>query len=137
MIEHALVLQFPLNERRNRIMSITGADDIYLPRLARIDPRQFDLLFGGCKVERYAAGQHLFVQEDASDRIYGVMSGTGMVSTCSVARPVSALARRIMVRVRSPAPASRITLTRSWLASPASVRVTASTVGVMVLSITN
>ncbi|TIT72221.1 MAG: Crp/Fnr family transcriptional regulator, partial [Mesorhizobium sp.] len=49
-------------------MSTAGADDrSSLPRLARIDPRQFDLLFSGCKVERYAAGQHLFVQEDTSD----------------------------------------------------------------------
>ncbi|BCG88543.1 MULTISPECIES: Crp/Fnr family transcriptional regulator [unclassified Mesorhizobium] len=54
-----------------------------LPRLARIDPRLFDLLFSGCKVERYAAGQHLFVQEDPSDRIYGVMSGTVEISIYS------------------------------------------------------
>jgi CRP-like cAMP-binding protein len=54
-----------------------------LPRLARIDPRQFDLLFSGCKLERYAAGQHLFVQEDAAERIYGVMSGTVEISIYS------------------------------------------------------
>ena len=64
-------------------MAANGADDSNLPRLARIDPRQFDLLFGGCKLERYAAGQHLFVQEDASDRIYGVMSGTVEISIYS------------------------------------------------------
>ena len=58
-------------------------DGSALSRLARIDPRQFDLLFGGCKVERYAAGQHLFVQEDASDRIYGVMNGTVEISIYS------------------------------------------------------
>ncbi|MER8656680.1 Crp/Fnr family transcriptional regulator [Mesorhizobium sp. M0847] len=54
-----------------------------LPRLARIDPKLFDILFSGCKVERYAAGQHLFVQEDAADRIYGVMSGTVEISIYS------------------------------------------------------
>ncbi|RUU50782.1 Crp/Fnr family transcriptional regulator, partial [Mesorhizobium sp. M2C.T.Ca.TU.009.01.2.1] len=64
-------------------MATNGADDRNLPRLARIDPRQFDLLFAGCKLERYAAGQHLFVQEDTSDRIYGVMSGTVEISIYS------------------------------------------------------
>ncbi|RUW65112.1 cyclic nucleotide-binding domain-containing protein, partial [Mesorhizobium sp. M2A.F.Ca.ET.067.02.1.1] len=64
-------------------MATNGADDSNLPRLARIDPRHFDLLFGGCKLERYAAGQHLFVQEDASDRIYGVISGTVEISIYS------------------------------------------------------
>ncbi|PBB85836.1 MULTISPECIES: Crp/Fnr family transcriptional regulator [unclassified Mesorhizobium] len=65
-------------------MPMTGGDDrADLPRLARIDPRHFDLLFAGCKVERYAAGQHLFVQEDASDRIYGVMNGTVEISIYS------------------------------------------------------
>ncbi|MES0111650.1 Crp/Fnr family transcriptional regulator [Mesorhizobium sp. M0013] len=54
-----------------------------LPRLARIDPKLFDILFSGCKAERYAAGQHLFVQEDAADRIYGVMSGTVEISIYS------------------------------------------------------
>lgn len=54
-----------------------------LPRLARIEPALFDLLFSGCKTERYAAGQHLFVQEDAADRIYGVMSGTVEISIYS------------------------------------------------------
>lgn len=54
-----------------------------LPQLARIDPSLFDLLFGGCKAERYAAGQHLFVQEDPSDRIYGVMSGSIEISLYS------------------------------------------------------
>jgi CRP/FNR family transcriptional regulator, cyclic AMP receptor protein len=54
-----------------------------LPRLARIDPPLFDLLFSGCKSERYAAGQHLFVQEDDSDRIYGVIGGTIEISIYS------------------------------------------------------
>ena len=63
--------------------SASATDGTDLPRLARIDPRHFDLLFAGCKVERYAAGQHLFVQEDTSDRIYGVMSGTVEISIYS------------------------------------------------------
>ncbi|TPN69823.1 MULTISPECIES: Crp/Fnr family transcriptional regulator [unclassified Mesorhizobium] len=65
-------------------MAFGGANERNdLPRLARIDPRLFDLLFGGCKVERHAAGQILFVQEDPSDRIYGVMSGTVEISMYS------------------------------------------------------
>jgi CRP/FNR family transcriptional regulator, cyclic AMP receptor protein len=65
-------------------MIFAGSNDRNdLPRLARIDPRLFDLLFVGCKVERYAAGQHLFVQEDDGDRIYGVMSGTVEISLYS------------------------------------------------------
>jgi CRP-like cAMP-binding protein len=65
-------------------MAFGGANDRNdLPRLARIDPRLFDLLFSGCKVERYAAGQHLFVQEDPADRVYGVMGGTVEISIYS------------------------------------------------------
>jgi len=65
-------------------MAFGGANDRNdLPRLARIDPKLFDILFSGCKVERCAAGQHLFVQEDAADRIYGVMSGTVEISIYS------------------------------------------------------
>jgi CRP/FNR family transcriptional regulator, cyclic AMP receptor protein len=63
--------------------TVNANDGNDLPRLARIDPGLFDLLFSGCKVERYAAGQHLFVQEDAADRIYGVMSGTVEISIYS------------------------------------------------------
>ena len=54
-----------------------------LPRLARMAGGLFDLLFSGCKTERYAAGQHLFVQEDVSDRVYGVISGTIEISIYS------------------------------------------------------
>jgi CRP/FNR family cyclic AMP-dependent transcriptional regulator len=54
-----------------------------LPRLARISPQLFELLFGGCKAERHAAGQHLFVQEDVADRIYGVIAGTVEISIYS------------------------------------------------------
>ena len=65
-------------------MAFGGANDRNdLPRLARIDPKLFDILFSGCKVERCTAGQHLFVQEDAADRIYGVMSGTVEISIYS------------------------------------------------------
>ncbi|TPJ50587.1 MULTISPECIES: Crp/Fnr family transcriptional regulator [unclassified Mesorhizobium] len=65
-------------------MAFGGANERNdLPRLARIDPRLFDLLFSGCKVERHAAGQILFVQEDPSDRIYGVTSGTVEISMYS------------------------------------------------------
>jgi CRP/FNR family transcriptional regulator, cyclic AMP receptor protein len=53
------------------------------PRLARIGPHLFELLFSGCKTEHYAAGQHLFVQEDIADRIYGVIAGTVEISIYS------------------------------------------------------
>ena len=54
-----------------------------LPRLARMGENLFGLLFSGCKIERYASGQHLFVQEDVSDRVYGVISGTVEISIYS------------------------------------------------------
>ena len=65
------------------MLSADPGNRLELPQPARIDPGLFDLLFSGCKVERYAAGQHLFVQEDASDRIYGVMGGTIEISLYS------------------------------------------------------
>ena len=54
-----------------------------LPRLARMGENLFGLLFSGCKIERYSAGQHLFVQEDVADRVYGVISGTVEISIYS------------------------------------------------------
>lgn len=63
---------------------IAKVDDLReLPRLARISPHLFELLFSGCKLERFTAGQHLFVQEDVADRIYGVISGTVEISIYS------------------------------------------------------
>lgn len=53
------------------------------PRPARLRPDQFELLFGGCRTEHHSAGEHLFMQEDASDRIYGVLSGTVEISIYS------------------------------------------------------
>lgn len=79
-----VAVNFGEGGNRDINMAFASANDRNdLPRLARIDPRQFELLFSGCKVERYAAGQHLFVQEDAADRIYGVMSGTVEISIYS------------------------------------------------------
>lgn len=49
----------------------------------RLAPDLFDLLFAGCRVERHAGGAHLFVQEDPSDRIFGVHSGTVEISLFS------------------------------------------------------
>ncbi|MER8825473.1 Crp/Fnr family transcriptional regulator [Mesorhizobium sp. M0938] len=51
--------------------------------IARLKPDLFSLLFKGCKAERYSAGQHLFMQEDSSDRVYGVISGTIEISLYS------------------------------------------------------
>ncbi|MDP3898264.1 MAG: Crp/Fnr family transcriptional regulator [Mesorhizobium sp.] len=61
--------------------SSNESDESPLP--ARIAADLFDLLFTGCKPERHAAGQHLFVQEDPSDRIYGVIGGTVEISLYS------------------------------------------------------
>lgn len=49
----------------------------------RLVPELFDLLFAGCRLERHTAGEHLFVQEDQSDRIFGVISGTVEISLFS------------------------------------------------------
>ena len=63
---------------------IAQADQIRaLPRLARIGPDLFELLFSGCKPECHAGGQHLFMQDDVSDRVYGVISGTIQISIYS------------------------------------------------------
>lgn len=67
-------------------MPASAADDrSALPLPARIGPELFDALFRGCKAERYAVNQHLFVQEDPSDRVYGVISGTIEISLYSPA----------------------------------------------------
>ncbi len=54
-----------------------------VPRFARLGSELFNLLFSGCKVERFAAGQHLFVQDDVADRVYGVLNGTAEISIYS------------------------------------------------------
>ncbi|WP_265516556.1 Crp/Fnr family transcriptional regulator [Nitratireductor luteus] len=58
-------------------------DNDAAPRPARLRPDQFERLFGGCRPEHHSAGKHLFMQEDASDRIYGVLSGTIEISIYS------------------------------------------------------
>ncbi|MCC2688915.1 MAG: transcriptional regulator, Crp/Fnr family [Rhizobiaceae bacterium] len=50
------------------------------PPLARIAPPLFDLLFSGCRAEHYDAGQHIFLQEDPSDRLYGMIAGAVEIS---------------------------------------------------------
>jgi CRP/FNR family transcriptional regulator, cyclic AMP receptor protein len=85
LIDHPVVIQSVRSrQHREAFMPAASANARQdLPHLARIDPSQFDLLFSGCKLERYAAGQHLFLQEDAADRIFGVMSGTVEISIYS------------------------------------------------------
>jgi CRP/FNR family cyclic AMP-dependent transcriptional regulator len=53
------------------------------PPPANIEPALFDLLFANCRAELHPAGQHLFVQEDESNRIYGVLSGRIEISIYS------------------------------------------------------
>lgn len=43
----------------------------------------FDTLFHGCRPERFSAGETLFIQDDPSDRLYGVLSGTVEISILS------------------------------------------------------
>lgn len=64
-------------------MSTSGTEAGAAALPVRISPDLFDLLFAGCRPDRYAEGQHLFVQEDASDRIFGVLSGTVEISLYS------------------------------------------------------
>ncbi|MFC6486448.1 Crp/Fnr family transcriptional regulator [Nitratireductor sp. GCM10026969] len=52
----------------------------FASRPARLSQDLFDLLFGGCRPEHFDAGEHLFMQEDPGDRIYGVLSGTVEIS---------------------------------------------------------
>ena len=52
-------------------------------RFAKLGPDLFALLFAGCKVEKFAAGQDLFVQDDIADRVYGVLHGTIEISIYS------------------------------------------------------
>ncbi|MEI5678332.1 MULTISPECIES: Crp/Fnr family transcriptional regulator [unclassified Mesorhizobium] len=52
-------------------------------RAVRLGPGLFNLLFKDCKSERYRAGEHLFMQEDMPDRLYGVLSGTVEISIYS------------------------------------------------------
>lgn len=40
----------------------------------------FDRLFSGCAIERYAVDQHVFLQDDKSDRLFGIVSGTIEIS---------------------------------------------------------
>ena len=54
-----------------------------LPLPTNLEPDLFDLLFANCRAELHPAGQHLFVQEDESNRIYGVLSGRIEISIYS------------------------------------------------------
>lgn len=49
-------------------------------RFARLNASLFEQLFNGCAAEFHRAGHLLFLQGDAGDRIYGVLSGTLEVS---------------------------------------------------------
>lgn len=44
----------------------------------------FDLLFDNCLTERVPAGKHLFLQEDKSDRVYGLIEGSIEISIYSI-----------------------------------------------------
>ena len=50
---------------------------------ARLAPEHFALLFEGCRSDRFAAGHSLFLQDDSSDRLYGVISGTVEIAILS------------------------------------------------------
>lgn len=44
----------------------------------------FDLLFNNCTVDRVPAGRHLFLQEDRSDRVFGLVEGSVEISIYSI-----------------------------------------------------
>jgi CRP-like cAMP-binding protein len=71
--------------RRSHIVPNDAKESSAGPLPVRLDAEMFDLLFAGCVAERYAQGQHLFLQEDRSDRMFGVISGTVEISIYSPA----------------------------------------------------
>ncbi|WP_421869741.1 Crp/Fnr family transcriptional regulator [Pararhizobium sp.] len=44
----------------------------------------FDLLFDNCVTDRLPAGKHLFLQEDRSDRVFGLIEGSIEISIYSI-----------------------------------------------------
>lgn len=68
---------------RKFLMQVPTQFDAGLPRPTTIEPALFDLLFASCRPELHRAGQYLFVQEDESNRIYGVLSGRIEISIYS------------------------------------------------------
>ena len=69
-----------MNTRSDR----TGQDGKASDETVSFRPEHFELLFGNCRPERYQAGDYLFMHDDPSDRIYGVLSGIVEISTYSI-----------------------------------------------------
>jgi CRP-like cAMP-binding protein len=69
-----------MNTRSDR----TGQDGKASDETVSFRPEHFELLFGDCRPERYQAGDYLFMHDDPSDRIYGVLSGIVEISTYSI-----------------------------------------------------
>lgn len=55
----------------------------FVPHGTKLRSDMFDLLFQKCRPERHPAGECLFVHEDPSTHVYGVLSGTVEVSIYS------------------------------------------------------
>ena len=49
------------------------------------DKDLFELLFDNCVTDKMPAGRHLFLQEDRSDRIFGLLDGSVEISFYSIA----------------------------------------------------
>jgi CRP-like cAMP-binding protein len=71
-------------------------DPVRPQRLARLEHEDFQLLFGGCPVERHEAGQHLFLQEDPATHVYGIISGKVEISI------YSAGGRKLVANIERP-----------------------------------
>ncbi|MFE0016463.1 Crp/Fnr family transcriptional regulator [Mesorhizobium sp. NPDC059054] len=54
-----------------------------LAKFAHYDRDLLDRMFGDAKPERYAAGRLLFLQDDPSDRVYGLLAGSVEISIFS------------------------------------------------------
>ncbi|MDP3896073.1 MAG: Crp/Fnr family transcriptional regulator [Mesorhizobium sp.] len=50
------------------------------PRVGQLAGALFDDLFAGCVAERFDAGKTLFLQDDPSERLFGVVSGSVEIS---------------------------------------------------------
>jgi CRP-like cAMP-binding protein len=69
-----------MNTRSDR----TAQDGKASNEIVSFRPEHFELLFSDCRPERYQAGEYLFMHDDPSDRIYGVVSGIVEISTYSI-----------------------------------------------------
>lgn len=87
----------PAGPTMSHILENQNAIEPGTPRhLARLEAEDFQLLFADCPVERGQAGQHLFLQEDISTHVYGIISGKVEISL------YSAGGRKLVANIERP-----------------------------------